>query len=107
VTPIVEHKSVQSFPVFRVLGEPRKTWLEKFLSIFADVRAGEGLVVVVLTVNLALLLASYYLPKTVREARSSSSKAGRRRKPIPRPHKPSYSYCSSPPTARLRREWRD
>lgn len=63
-----EHKSVHSFPVFRTLAEPRKNWLEKFLSIFADVRAGEGRVAVVLAVNLALLLASYYLLKTVREA---------------------------------------
>ena len=45
-----------------------KNWLEKFLSIFADVRAGEGGVVIILTFNLALLLASYYLLKTVREA---------------------------------------
>lgn len=42
--------------------------MEKLLSIFADVRAGEGRVVIVLTSNLALLLASYYLLKTVREA---------------------------------------
>lgn len=68
MTPRSEHPSVQSFPVFRTLQGPRKTWLEKLLSIFADVRAGEGWVVVVLTVNLALLLASYYLLKTVREA---------------------------------------
>lgn len=63
-----EQHPTGSFPVFRVLEEPRKNWLEKFLSIFADVRAGEGAVVVVLTINLALLLASYYLLKTVREA---------------------------------------
>jgi ATP:ADP antiporter, AAA family len=68
VTPRFEHESVQSFPVFRTLHETRKNWLEKLLSLFADVRAGEGRVVVVLTVNLALLLASYYLLKTVREA---------------------------------------
>jgi AAA family ATP:ADP antiporter len=68
VTPRFEHESVQSFPVFRTLQETRKNWLEKLLSLFADVRAGEGRVVVVLTVNLALLLASYYLLKTVREA---------------------------------------
>jgi len=63
-----EHESVRSFPVFRTLAEPKKNWLEKFLSLFADVRAGESRVVVILTVNLALLLASYYLLKTVREA---------------------------------------
>lgn len=60
--------SHQSFPVFRTLGEPRKNWLEKFFSIFADVRAGEGTVAVLLTLNLAILLGSYYLLKTVREA---------------------------------------
>jgi AAA family ATP:ADP antiporter len=50
------------------VAEPKKNWLEKSLAIFADVRAGEGKVVVILAVNLALLLASYYLLKTVREA---------------------------------------
>jgi ATP:ADP antiporter, AAA family len=68
VTPTSEHRSVHSFPVFRTIQESQRNWLEKFLSIFADVRAGEGAVVIVLTVNLALLLASYYLLKTVREA---------------------------------------
>jgi len=68
VTPRIEHESVQSFPIFRTLHETRKNWLEKLLSLFADVRPREGRVVVVLTVNLALLLASYYLLKTVREA---------------------------------------
>ena len=63
-----EHESVQSFPVFRTLTEPQKNWLEKALSIFADVRAGEGVVVVALTINLAILLGSYYLLKTVRES---------------------------------------
>src|SRR5262249_44265947 len=63
-----ENTSTQSFPVFRVIKEPEKNWLEKFLSIFADVRAHEGVVVLILTVNLALLLCSYYLLKTVREA---------------------------------------
>jgi ATP:ADP antiporter, AAA family len=63
-----ENQSVASFPVFRTLAEPEKSWFEKFLSLFADVRAGEGIVVVILTLNLGLLLASYYLLKTVREA---------------------------------------
>jgi AAA family ATP:ADP antiporter len=68
LTPKSEHQSIQSFPVFRTLQGPQKNWLEKLLSLFADVRAGEGRVVVVLTTNLALLLGSYYLLKTVREA---------------------------------------
>lgn len=63
-----EQVSHQSFPVFRTLGQPRKNWLERFLSVFADVRAGEGTVVVLLTLNLAIVLGSYYLLKTVREA---------------------------------------
>lgn len=63
-----EHESIQSFPVFRTLEEPKKNILEKCLSLFADVRPGEGRIVIALTVNLALLLASYYLLKTVRES---------------------------------------
>jgi len=42
--------------------------LEKFLSFFADVRAGEGLSSLLLTLNVFLLLFAYYLLKTVREA---------------------------------------
>jgi len=68
VTHHTEHPSVQSFPVFRTAQGPQKNWLERVLSVFADVRAGEGRVVIALTTNLALLLASYYLLKTVREA---------------------------------------
>ena len=65
---IKERQSAQSWPVFRTLHEPRKNWLERLLSVFADVRAGEGTVVVVLALNLAIVLGSYYLLKTVREA---------------------------------------
>ncbi len=42
--------------------------LERFLLLFADVRAGEGLTAILLAVNLFLLLSSYYIIKTVREA---------------------------------------
>lgn len=42
--------------------------LERFLGLFADVRAGEGLPVVVLAINVFVLLFAYYLIKTVREA---------------------------------------
>jgi AAA family ATP:ADP antiporter len=62
-----ELQSLQSFPLFRTLGEKPKSRLEKFLSLFADVRAGEGLSVVLLTLNTFLLLAGYYLVKTARE----------------------------------------
>jgi AAA family ATP:ADP antiporter len=68
VAQISESQSTKSWPVFRTLGEPSKNWLEKGLSIFADVRAGEGTVVVLLALNLAIVLGSYYLLKTVREA---------------------------------------
>lgn len=45
-----------------------KSLLERFLSIFTDVKAGEGVTSVVLFANLFLLLTAYYLVKTVREA---------------------------------------
>ena len=37
-----ELRSHQSLPVFKALGEPAKSPLERLLSFFADVRAGEG-----------------------------------------------------------------
>jgi len=42
--------------------------LESFLSHFADVRAGEGVEVLLIAFNLFLLLGAYYMLKTVREA---------------------------------------
>lgn len=42
--------------------------LDRVLSIFADVRAGEGFGAVLLTANLTVLLGAYYLLKTVRES---------------------------------------
>jgi AAA family ATP:ADP antiporter len=45
-----------------------KGWLDRFLSIFTDVRAGEGVTAILLCANLCCLLASYYLLKTAREA---------------------------------------
>ncbi len=63
-----ENPSHVSFPAFRSLGEKPRSALERALSIFADVRAGEGLGAVLLAVNVFLLLATYYLLKTVREA---------------------------------------
>lgn len=38
----VEAPSHHSFPVFRVIDETPKNALERMLSVFADVRAGEG-----------------------------------------------------------------
>jgi AAA family ATP:ADP antiporter len=45
----------------------RKGPLDRFLGIFADVQGGEGLTAVLLMLNIFLLLASYYLLKTIRE----------------------------------------
>src|ERR1700678_4088339 len=47
---------------------PRKSPLERLLSIITDVRAGEGLGAVLLTADLTVLLGGYYLLKTVRES---------------------------------------
>ena len=46
----------------------KKSPLDRFLLLFADVRAGEGLTAIILTVNLFLLLTAYLIIKTVREA---------------------------------------
>src|SRR5687768_4782657 len=45
----------------------KKGPLDLFLSLFADVRPGEGLGAVLLTLDVLLLLVAYYLLKTVRE----------------------------------------
>jgi ATP:ADP antiporter, AAA family len=63
-----EMPTQRSFPAFDAVGVERKGPIEKFLSYFADVRGGEGLGVVLLTLNVFLLLFAYYLLKTVREA---------------------------------------
>jgi hypothetical protein len=41
----------------------QKNWLERALSIFADVRVGEAAGVLLLTINAFLLLAGYYMLK--------------------------------------------
>lgn len=63
-----EALSRQSFPLFRSIGEKPKSRLEKLLSVFADVRAGEGASALLLTACIFLLLGAYYLLKPVREA---------------------------------------
>jgi ATP:ADP antiporter, AAA family len=55
-----ERQSHHSLPVFKVAGEPPKGALERALSVFADVRAGEGF-------NIFLLLAGYSLMKPARD----------------------------------------
>ena len=62
-----ETQSHQSFPVFRALGEQRKSALERALSIFADVRAGEGVTTVLMILNVFLLLAAYSIMKPARD----------------------------------------
>ena len=47
-------------------GEGAST-LDRFLRLFAEVRSGEGVTAVLLMLNIFLLLASYYLLKTIRE----------------------------------------
>src|SRR4029077_16506244 len=63
-----ELRSQRSFPFFATIGEKPKSAIDKALSVFADVRAGEGLAVLLLTLNVFLLLGGYYLLKTAREA---------------------------------------
>jgi AAA family ATP:ADP antiporter len=62
-----EPVSHSSLPVFSVIGDRPKNLLERALSIFADVRAGEGVTTVLLTVNVFLLLAGYSLMKPARD----------------------------------------
>ena len=62
-----ELRSTASFPVFRTNGDKPKGPVENILSIFADVRAGEGAGALLLMVNVFLLLGAYYLLKTARE----------------------------------------
>jgi AAA family ATP:ADP antiporter len=47
---------------------PARTPLDRFLSLFAEVRGGEGVSTVLLALNVFLLLSAYYIIKPVREA---------------------------------------
>jgi AAA family ATP:ADP antiporter len=62
-----ELHSHHTFPLFKTLGERPKNLLERLLSLFADVRAGEGVGALLLTVNIFLLLAGYSLMKPARD----------------------------------------
>src|SRR5688572_32873850 len=44
-----------------------KSWLERGLSLFADVRPGEGATAALMLLNIFLLLVCYSVIKTVRE----------------------------------------
>jgi AAA family ATP:ADP antiporter len=63
-----ELKSHHSFPFFKTVGERPKSALERSLSVFADVRAGEGVGVVLLALNIFIILACYNLMKPGRDA---------------------------------------
>src|ERR1700760_4277033 len=60
--------TVLTAPSIGVDLQPRKNVLERLLSVICDVRPGEGLGALILTVNLFTLLGAYYLLKTVRES---------------------------------------
>src|SRR6185436_11588627 len=62
-----ELHSHKSLPFFTTFGEEPKNPLERMLSLFADVRAGEGFGALLLTVNIFLLLAGYSLMKPARD----------------------------------------
>lgn len=62
-----ELQSHRSFPTFQSVGDGPRNRLERLLSLFADVRAGEGFGALLLATNVFGLLATYYLLKTVRE----------------------------------------
>ena len=60
--------SVTNVPSVQAGFQPRKNLLEKSFSVVSDVRPGEGLGALILTINLFTLLGAYYLLKTVRES---------------------------------------
>lgn len=62
-----ELASQRSFPTFRALGEAPKGPLERVLSVFADVRSGEGAGVLLLAANIFVILACYYLLRSARQ----------------------------------------
>jgi AAA family ATP:ADP antiporter len=47
---------------------PSRGPLERFLQLFTEVRGGEGAPLLLLTLNVFLILAAYYVMKPVRQA---------------------------------------
>ncbi len=47
--------------------EPERSWLDRMLGLLAPVRGGESTTALILAANVFLLLATYYILKTVRE----------------------------------------
>jgi ATP:ADP antiporter, AAA family len=62
-----EPQSQSSMFFFQLPGQRKKNALERALSVFADVRAGEGVSTVLLALNIFLLLAGYSLMKPARD----------------------------------------
>ena len=62
-----ELRSHHTLPYFKTLGEAPKNALEKLLSLFADVRAGEGVGTLLLALNVFLLLAGYSVMRPARD----------------------------------------
>ena len=60
--------ALESFTTLRFPSVTPRSRLEELLAHLADVRAGEGVVALLLTFNLFLLLGAYYMLKTAREA---------------------------------------
>ena len=48
-------------------GNVKKSLLDKFLGIFAEVHGGEGALSLLMTLNIFLILTGYYIAKVVRE----------------------------------------
>ena len=48
-------------------GREKKGWLDRLLSVFTDVRAGEGTTAALMLINIFLLLICYSIIKIVRE----------------------------------------
>jgi AAA family ATP:ADP antiporter len=59
---------VISAPALPLQSEPKRRLSDRFLSLFAEVRSGEGIGALLLAANVYLLLEAYYILKTVREA---------------------------------------
>ncbi|MBI2827649.1 MAG: hypothetical protein HYX77_00070 [Acidobacteria bacterium] len=62
------HGLISEVVLHPIPSERRKSWLDRILSLAADVRAGEGAVALLLAANVFALLAFYYVLKTVRES---------------------------------------
>lgn len=61
-------ESSSSLPAAVLPGARQKSWLDRSLSLFSEVHAGEGMTALLLAANVFCLLAFYYVLKTVRES---------------------------------------